>query len=114
MRPMDHRPDDPIPFDQSPEGDEAPPRKTQARFPVFLLAFPGVVGILFTAMHDALANSMGSASKAFITAIISTLVAVASFAAIAANVEEKEVKVPAIVAIGIALLVFGGVVLRSI
>jgi uncharacterized membrane protein YdcZ (DUF606 family) len=103
-------PDLPDP-DASEPGEETPP---QLRFPVFILALPGTLGIFFVFMSDALANSMGSARQGFVAVTVAALVAVASFGIMAAHAREKEVQIPAVIGVAISILAYGSVILRSI
>ncbi len=89
------------PIEDPPIEPDAPERP---EFPVFILAAPGVICLLVLALPRALAQAMRSAPATWTATLIATFGAIACFWIIAARSREQALRLPATVAIVIAIM----------
>ena len=94
---------DPIPFD---------PDAGRPQFPVFILAAPGLLCMLALALPGALANTTRSAGAHWAATLAAAAGAILCFAIVAARSREREVRIPAIAMVIVAVLLTLRAVLR--
>ena len=92
-------------------GGEGGPEGAPARFPVFVLAVPAVVALLFVAAPEALVASAGGVGPALGIAGAAALFAAACFGVMAWHTPDRPGTIASWVGVGAALLLYARAVL---